>query len=83
MMVVISLQQQLVSFLILFNTLNPFVFADVEFTQPKAGATLEGGSTITIKWEDSGDKPRIKDLTTYEIFLCAGGNEVADYVGDP
>lgn len=81
-MVFTALQWQLVSLLILLITLNPFVLADVEFTQPKPGATLEGGSTITIRWEDSGDKPRIKDLTNYEIFLCAGGNEQEDYVGD-
>ena len=81
-MVFVALQQQLVTLLILLITLNPFVLADVEFTQPKAGATLEGGSTVSIKWKDSGDKPRIKDLTNYEIFLCAGGNEEVDYVGD-
>lgn len=81
-MMFIFLQLQLVTFLILGLTHNPFVLADVEFTQPKAGATLDGGKTITIKWKDSGDKPRIKDLITYEIFLCAGGNEEVDYVGD-
>ena len=80
-MLSLLLRPQLVTFLVLsFTLLNPFVLADVEFTQPKAGATLDGGSTVTIKWKDSGDKPKIEDLMTYEIFLCAGGNEEVDYV---
>ena len=76
------LRSQLVILFLSLSLFHIFVLADVEFTQPKAGATLNGGSTVTIKWKDSGDKPEIDDLTNYEIFLCAGGNEEADYVSN-
>ncbi|ORX98111.1 beta-1,6-glucan boisynthesis protein-like protein [Clohesyomyces aquaticus] len=57
-----------------------FVSADVEFTSPKAGATLTGGTAITVEWKDSGDSPAITDLTTYQLFLCAGGNEPGTFI---
>ncbi|KAF2002264.1 hypothetical protein P154DRAFT_521089 [Amniculicola lignicola CBS 123094] len=63
--------------LTVFAALTSLVSADVEFTSPKAGATLTAGSTITVEWKESGDAPKIADLTTYQLFLCAGGNEAA------
>ena len=76
--------RQLVSLLLFFFILWSYpVNADVEFTEPKADATIKGGSVISIKWKDSGDSPKISSLINYEIFLCAGGNDAADYVGDP
>ncbi|KAL9101003.1 MAG: hypothetical protein Q9163_003688 [Psora crenata] len=53
----------------------PFVLADIRFTSPAAGATIAGGRTLTIEWEDSGEDPPLSELTTYELFLCAGGND--------
>lgn len=55
------------------------VSADVQFTSPAAGAKLTGGGTISIEWKDSGDEPKISELLTYQIFLCAGGNTDAEY----
>lgn len=78
----LPLRSQLVFLFFSFSLFHIFVLADVEFTQPKAGATIDGGSIVTIKWKDSGDKPEIDDLINYEIFLCAGGNEEADYVSN-
>jgi hypothetical protein len=66
--------------LALIASLAPLASADIEFTKPKAGEELEGGSTIEITWKDSGDKPALEELTTYELFLCAGGNEPGSYV---
>jgi hypothetical protein len=47
----------------------------IKFTTPKAGATLTGGQSLTVEWADGGDGPAIADLTTYELFLCAGSSE--------
>ncbi|KZF21542.1 hypothetical protein L228DRAFT_248266 [Xylona heveae TC161] len=54
------------------------VLADIEFTSPAAGQTLQPG-TITFTWKDSGDSPSISDLKSYQLFLCAGGNTDGTY----
>ncbi|KAF2836164.1 beta-1,6-glucan boisynthesis protein-like protein [Patellaria atrata CBS 101060] len=54
--------------------------ADVKFTKPKAGASILGGGSLSIEWEDSGDDPPLEDLSTYQLFLCAGGNTDVDIV---
>ena len=56
-----------------------YALADIEFTSPDAGQSVSG-ATIDIKWKDSGDEPKISELATYQMFLCAGGNEESDYV---
>lgn len=56
------------------------VSADVQITTPAGGAKLTGGGTISIEWKESGDEPKISELLTYQIFLCAGGNTDAEYV---
>jgi hypothetical protein len=63
----------------LLATLVPFVSADVKFTSPAAGATVTG-PTISISWEESGTSPHISDLASYQLFLCAGGNDASNYV---
>ena len=55
------------------------VSADVQFTSPSANAKLSAGS-VTVQWKDSGDDPAISALTTYQLFLCAGGNTEDEYV---
>ena len=55
------------------------VVADVKFTSPAAGASVTG-STIAIEWQDSGTSPPITDLLSYQIFLCAGGNDASQLV---
>ena len=52
------------------------VVADVEVTSPAPGDSITGTS-ITIEWKDSGSSPSITDLLSYQIFLCAGGNDAA------
>lgn len=59
----------------LLAALAPFAAADVEFTWPEAGEKATGGSGVEIKWKDSGDKPALADLTTYQLWLCAGSND--------
>ncbi|KAL9112524.1 MAG: hypothetical protein Q9227_003095 [Pyrenula ochraceoflavens] len=56
------------------------VFADVKFTTPSAGSTSTGGSALSIKWTDSGDEPKLSTLVSYQLFLCAGGNEDSEYI---
>jgi hypothetical protein len=60
--------------------LSTLVAADVKFTSPSAGQTLQGGSAITVSWTDSGNDPAISELTTYTIMLCAGGNDPGTYL---
>ncbi|KAG8531515.1 uncharacterized protein KY384_003144 [Bacidia gigantensis] len=52
----------------------------VQFTTPSAGATVAGGKTMQVQWKDSGDDPPLKDLQTYQLFLCAGGNEDENFI---
>lgn len=69
--------------ILLLAVLAPVSLATVEFTSPIAGATVAGGSTITVEWKDSGEAPSISDLTSYQLFLCAGGNDATSFVGYP
>jgi hypothetical protein len=50
--------------------------ADVEFTSPEPGVTVHGGDVLTAVWKDSGEPPKILELTDYDLFLCAGGSSV-------
>jgi Ser-Thr-rich glycosyl-phosphatidyl-inositol-anchored membrane family len=61
-------------------TLIPYVVADVEFTSPEPGASVEAGDPIKIEWKDSGESPPLDSLLSYQIFLCAGGNEDGSFV---
>ena len=63
----------------LLAALLTIAFADVEFTSPKAGSS-ESGLSLKISWKDSGDEPKISELATYQMFLCAGGNDEGTYV---
>ncbi|KAL8957771.1 MAG: hypothetical protein Q9193_005043 [Seirophora villosa] len=63
--------------LLLLAAFSSFAFADIQFTSPAAGATLQAGKPITAKWKDSGDGTALTDLKTYTLFLCAGGNDAA------
>ncbi len=65
---------------VLFATLLPSVFADIQFTNPAAGTTLAAGKPITARWKDSGDGTALTDLKTYTLFLCAGGNDADSFV---
>jgi hypothetical protein len=63
----------------LLSVFLPFVFADVEFVAPAAGDSIPG-LTLSIQWQDSGLDPPLTDLSTYQMFLCAGGNAAGSYV---
>ncbi|KAF2271465.1 uncharacterized protein EI97DRAFT_269151 [Westerdykella ornata] len=58
----------------LVGLLAPFVCADVEFVAPKAGDQWEAGG-VEVKWRESGVAPALTDLTSYDLFLCAGSND--------
>ncbi len=70
----------LIRLLTLLAAVAPYALADIEFTSPSAGATLQGGSVIKVQWKDSGTSPPISDLQGYQLFLCAGGNEDTSFV---
>ena len=72
----------LIRLFLLLAAVAPYALADVEFTSPSAGATLQGGSTIKVEWKDSGSQPPISDLQSYQLFLCAGGNDDQSFVCD-
>jgi hypothetical protein len=63
----------------LLATVVPYVVADVQFITPKAGGTVKAGA-LTVEWKDSGDAPPLDTLLSYQLFLCAGGNEDGAYV---
>jgi hypothetical protein len=64
----------------LLLAVSSIVLADVKFTSPAPGDVVQGGGALTVKWTESGDSPSISDLSTYQLFLCAGGNDDASIV---
>lgn len=62
--------------------LLPLAIADVDFTKPAAGDVITGTSLVAT-WSESGQKPAISTFNSYSLFLCAGGNNSTDYVGQP
>lgn len=69
--------------LYLLAAVAPFAFADVKFTVPAAGAPIPAGGTFAVEWKDSGVAPSISDLASYQLFLCAGGNDASSFVRFP
>lgn len=61
---------------LLLTFFSPAV-ADIEFTVPQAGAVVNANHVITAHWKDSGQAPRLSELTRYDLFLCAGGDTEA------
>jgi hypothetical protein len=71
----------LLPFAAVVAALSPLVNAGVKFTSPKAGEKITAGSAVTVKWEESGDGPKLTDLTTYELQVIVGGNDGTEQVG--
>jgi Ser-Thr-rich glycosyl-phosphatidyl-inositol-anchored membrane family/Yeast cell wall synthesis protein KRE9/KNH1 len=65
------------SFVAALAALADLALADVKFTSPPAGTKLTGGSAISISWIDSQVDPPLSDLSTYSIYVVAGGNDDA------
>lgn len=66
--------------LVLLTSAAPFAFADVKFTTPAPAAQLTAGSALSVGWVDSGSAPSVSDLASYQLFLCAGGNDASSFV---
>lgn len=66
--------------LVLLTSAAPFAFADVKFTTPAPAAQLTAGSALSVGWIDSGSAPSVSDLASYQLFLCAGGNDGSSFV---
>lgn len=69
-------------FLLALSSLLSSTLADVSVTSPAPGDTITGLS-LEIEWKDSGKTPKLADLASYQIFLCAGGNTDANFVRTP
>lgn len=72
--------RRLLASLVLCATFAALAQAGIEFTKPKAGDTLTAGTALGVQWQEGGDGPSLSDLTTYELFLCAGGNDAGTFV---
>ena len=73
----------LIRYLTLLALLTLDVVADVKFVTPAPGASIAGGGkTLSVSWAESGEDPPLASLTTYTLFLCAGGNDAASQVRD-
>lgn len=70
----------LIRLFLLLASVAPYALADIKFTSPDAGGIVAGGSTLSVQWKDSGSAPPISDLQTYQLFLCAGGNDANSFV---
>lgn len=55
-------------------TALPFAFADVKFTEPGAGATIQADVLFTVTWEEGGNLPRLSDASAYTLALYSGSN---------
>lgn len=66
--------------LLTFISLPLAALADVEFTDPAPGATINGGDILTAYWKDSGESPSLQELHDYDLYLCAGGSSEEDSV---
>jgi len=75
-----SVLKMLIRLFVLLAAVAPHAFADVEFTTPSAGATAAGGEVLKVAWKESGSSPPISSLLTYQLFLCAGGNDASSFV---
>lgn len=64
---------------LLAAALVSFTLAEVQVTSPAPGDTITGLS-LEIEWKDNGKTPKIADLASYQVFLCAGGNTDANFV---
>lgn len=58
----------------------PFASAGISFTKPAAGATLTAGTAIEVEWEESSDGPKLADLISFDLALCAGGDAAGEFV---
>jgi hypothetical protein len=70
----------MISFFVFFAALIVSVIADVRFLLPSPGSSSHGNEALIITWDDSGVAPLITDFTTYQLFLCAGGDEETSIV---
>ncbi|KAF2442996.1 beta-1,6-glucan boisynthesis protein-like protein [Karstenula rhodostoma CBS 690.94] len=61
--------------LAVLTTLATLVSAGIKITSPSKGTTLKAGDAIEVKWDFAGSGPDADDLTTYQVFLCAGPND--------
>ncbi|EKG15562.1 hypothetical protein MPH_07228 [Macrophomina phaseolina MS6] len=63
---------------LLAASLIPFTIADVKFTSVTGGDALTvgyGPSPITVEWTESGNGPKLSELESYILDLCAGTND--------
>jgi hypothetical protein len=67
-------------FALFLLSLLDLCLADVFFTSPSPGEVFNADTAFSVSWVESGFSPPIADLTSYQLFLCAGGNDVASII---
>lgn len=70
---------QTIRHLILALTWCFWALADVEVTNPRPGDSIVG-LTFNTEWQESGIAPLLSEFASYQLFLCAGGNDETTYM---
>jgi hypothetical protein len=65
---------------LLLVLISAFATADIRFLTPASGSSVHGDGALSVSWEASGTAPTMDDLISYQLFLCAGGNDDATIV---
>jgi hypothetical protein len=60
--------------LVCLAALAPFASAVPVFSAPAAGASLPGGSAITVTWKDDGTAPLLTAFTSSQLLLYSGSS---------
>jgi len=56
------------------TTLAPLTLAYPRLSSPSPGTQVPVLGGITATWTDNGNAPALTDLSSYQLFLCAGSN---------
>lgn len=71
----------LVTYFMLLLAASYAVIADVKIGTPVAGGNYTAGAgNFSLQWVDSGTPPMTLNISSYQIFLCAGGNDASNFV---
>lgn len=60
--------------LVFLATFTPLTSAVPIISSPAPGASLPGGSAITVTWKDDGNAPALAALASYQLFLYTGSS---------
>ncbi|PVI06292.1 beta-1,6-glucan boisynthesis protein-like protein [Periconia macrospinosa] len=61
--------------LAVFVALGGVANAGIQISKPASGFTAKAGSSLEVEWKEGGTGPAISELASYQVHLCAGGND--------